>query len=136
MEFWCYIFCVVFFRVWDFRVIFSCCIFPCVEFLCCIFSAVFFVFYSVSYCFLFVLHLTFVNLFISLLQYHCLGWIVGLEIYCNDSNRLGLGDRKVIGIMLRMKRAGILFWIFCEGTGDDMGGNFVGLGIGCIIPAS
>ena len=35
-------FCASFFCVWNFRVIFSCCIFPRVEFLCYIFCIVFF----------------------------------------------------------------------------------------------
>ena len=42
----------------------------------------------------------------------------------------------MVGIMLRRKRAGIFCWIFCGGTGDDVGGPCVGIGLGGIITAS
>ena len=31
-----------------------------------------------------------------------IGWLVGLGRSCNDYNRLGLGDRKVVGILLAL----------------------------------
>ena len=61
---------------------------------------------------------------------------VGLEIVCNDYNRLGLGDRKLVGLITCRNRAGIFCWVFCDKTGYDVGVTCVGLVVGGIINVS
>ena len=42
----------------------------------------------------------------------------------------------MVGIMLRRKRSGIFCWIFCDGTGDNVGCTCVVVVLGGIITAS
>ena len=52
------------------------------------------------------------NLIIYNFGWDIIGWLVGLEWGCNDSNRLGLGDRKVVGILLDLFMGLEMTWIW------------------------
>ena len=39
----------------------------------------------------------------------------------------------MVGVILRRKKAGIFFWVFCDETGYDVGVTCVGLVVGGII---